>query len=80
MARVKGGVTALKRRRSILAQTKGYRFGRSTKKRAAHDAIDKWMKANGKIAAGAPWEVYVTDPSAEKDTTKWLTEVIYPVK
>jgi effector-binding domain-containing protein/uncharacterized protein YndB with AHSA1/START domain len=47
---------------------------------AAHDAIDKWMKANGKIAAGAPWEVYVTDPSAEKDTTKWLTEVIYPVK
>ncbi|MBX9906999.1 50S ribosomal protein L20 [Patescibacteria group bacterium] len=39
MARVKGGVTALKRRRSILAQTKGYRFGRSTKKRAAHDAI-----------------------------------------
>ncbi len=39
MARVKGGVTALKRRRSILAQVKGYRFGRSTKKRAAHDAI-----------------------------------------
>lgn len=39
MARVKGGVTALKRRRSILSQVKGYRFGRSTKKRAAHDAI-----------------------------------------
>lgn len=47
---------------------------------AAHDAIDKWMKANGKTAAGAPWEVYVTDPAAEQDTTKWLTEVIYPIK
>lgn len=39
MARVKGGVSALKRRRSILAEVKGYRFARSTKKRAARDAI-----------------------------------------
>jgi large subunit ribosomal protein L20 len=39
MSRVKGGVTALKRRRNILSQVKGYRFGRSTKKRAAHEAI-----------------------------------------
>ena len=39
MARVKGGVTALKRRRNILAMTKGYRFGRSTKKRQAKEAI-----------------------------------------
>ncbi len=39
MARVKGGVAANKRRKNILAETKGYRFGRSTKKRAAHDAI-----------------------------------------
>ncbi len=39
MARVKGGKTSLKRRRNILAQTKGYRFGRSTKKRQAREAI-----------------------------------------
>ena len=39
MARVKGGTSALKRRKNILAQTKGYRFGRSTKKRMARDAI-----------------------------------------
>jgi len=38
MARVKGGVQAAKRRRSILAGTKGYRFDRSKKKRAAIDA------------------------------------------
>jgi large subunit ribosomal protein L20 len=39
MARVKKGTNALKRRKNILAQTKGYRFGRSTKKRMAKDAI-----------------------------------------
>lgn len=39
MARVKGGTTANKRRKNILAQTKGYRFNLSKKKRAAREAI-----------------------------------------
>jgi len=39
MARVKGGVMANKRRKYILEQTKGYRFDRSNKKRAAREAI-----------------------------------------
>ncbi len=39
MARVKGGTTSNKRRKNILAMTKGYRFGRSTKKRQAREAI-----------------------------------------
>ena len=39
MARVKGGVTSNKRRKYILEQTKGYRFGRSKKKREAREAI-----------------------------------------
>ena len=39
MARVKGGTTSNKRRKNILAQTKGYRHGRSTKKRQAKEAI-----------------------------------------
>jgi len=39
MARVKKGVNALKSRRNILKKTKGYRFGRSTKERAAQEAI-----------------------------------------
>ncbi len=39
MARVKGGVTANKRRKYILEQVKGYRFGRSKKKREAREAI-----------------------------------------
>ncbi|MCX6820021.1 MAG: 50S ribosomal protein L20 [Candidatus Adlerbacteria bacterium] len=39
MSRVKGGVNSLKRRKNMLAMTKGYRFGRSTKKKQAREAI-----------------------------------------
>ncbi|MCA9359995.1 50S ribosomal protein L20 [Candidatus Kaiserbacteria bacterium] len=39
MARVKGGLMAQKRRKNILAEVKGYRFGRSTKKKQAREAI-----------------------------------------
>jgi large subunit ribosomal protein L20 len=39
MARVKKGVNALKTRRNILRQVKGYRFRRSTNERAAYEAI-----------------------------------------
>lgn len=39
MTRVKRGVTSLKRRRKVLAQTKGFRHGRGTKERQAKDAL-----------------------------------------
>jgi len=39
MARVKKGVNALKSRRNILRNVKGYRFGRSKKERQANEAI-----------------------------------------
>lgn len=39
MARVKGGVQAMKSRRYVLKRVKGFRFDRSKKKRAAIDAL-----------------------------------------
>ena len=39
MTRVKKGINALKRRRNILGKAKGYRFARSKKERAAHEAL-----------------------------------------
>ena len=39
MSRVKRGVQKTKRRKYLLAQTKGYRFDRSRKERVARDAI-----------------------------------------
>ena len=41
MARVKRGTIKNKRRKNILAQTKGYRFDRKSKERVAHEAIRK---------------------------------------
>lgn len=39
MTRVKRGTTTAKTRRNVLAQVKGYRFGRSKKSAQANDAI-----------------------------------------
>ncbi len=39
MSRVKKGVNALKTRKNILSQVKGYRFRRSKTERAAYEAI-----------------------------------------
>lgn len=41
MARTKGGAKANKRRKNILKAAKGYRFGRSKKKRSAKEALLK---------------------------------------
>jgi len=39
MPRVKRGTISLKRRRNILSQTKGFRFGRKNKEKMAREAI-----------------------------------------
>lgn len=39
MPRVKRGIISLKRRRKVLRQAKGYRFGRSKKERLAREAL-----------------------------------------
>ncbi len=46
---------------------------------AEHNAMYEYSKANGLQIIGSPWEVYVTDPGEEPDSTKWITEVYYPV-
>ncbi len=48
--------------------------------KAAHDQIHEFIKTNGKEMCGPPWEVYVSDPMVEKDPTKVLTKIYYPVK
>ena len=42
-------------------------------------AIETWMKANGVLAGGAPWESYVTDPAQHPDPADWRTEVYWPL-
>lgn len=45
----------------------------------AHFAMDDYMKEHN-LKSGIPvWEQYITDPTTEPDTMKWLTKVFYPV-
>lgn len=43
-------------------------------------ALVDWMGTQGLQPAGAPWEVYFTDPSAESDQSKWRTQIFFPVQ
>jgi effector-binding domain-containing protein len=47
---------------------------------AAHEAIDAYMAAKGITPPEFVVEEFVTDPAAEPDTSKWLTNVIYFIK
>lgn len=44
------------------------------------EALRAWMESEGLDPAGAPWEVYVTDPGAEPDSSKWRTDIFFPVR
>ena len=46
----------------------------------AHMAIDDYMKEKNLLQETPIIEEYVTDPGVEKDSTKWLTNIYYPVK
>ena len=43
-------------------------------------ALTGWMASQGLVPAGAPWEVYATDPGAEPDSSKWRTDIFFPVR
>lgn len=45
----------------------------------AYNALQAWMKENGKQPAGAPWEVYWTDPGQVPNPAEWKTEVFWPI-
>ncbi len=55
-------------------------YGNYDQSQTAHDAIDRMMKANGLELRDAVIEEYITDPMAEPDTAKWLTNIYYPIK
>ncbi|MGE3856532.1 MAG: GyrI-like domain-containing protein [Dehalococcoidia bacterium] len=46
----------------------------------AYQAIVAWCAEHGHAVAGAPWESYVTDPHEEPDSSKWRTDIHFPVQ
>ncbi len=55
-------------------------YGSYEKVGGAYNAITNWIKQNNKKSAGFPWESYVTDPMTEKDQSKWLTKIYWPIE
>jgi AraC family transcriptional regulator len=45
----------------------------------AYEAMELWIQSQGLIAAGPPWESYVTDPSEHPDPKDWKTEIFWPL-
>lgn len=45
----------------------------------AHAAVQRWIEGQGFAEAGAPWEVYVTDPADYPDPKDWKTDIFWPL-
>ena len=45
----------------------------------AHIAVENYLQKNGLVAAGPPWESYITDPGDHPDPATWETEVVQPI-
>lgn len=47
--------------------------------REAFEAIAAWCKEHGHSVAAAPWESYCTNPHEEPDSSKWRTDIAFPL-
>ena len=55
-------------------------FGPYDKIGEAHEMMMHRINEHGLKFMGACWEEYVTDPGSEKDSSKWLTKIYYPIE
>jgi effector-binding domain-containing protein len=46
----------------------------------AFNALHEWIHESGREEGSAPWEVYWTHPQVEPDSSKWRTEIYWPIK
>ncbi len=42
-------------------------------------ALQAWMAQNGVVPAAGMWEIYLTDPETEPDSSKWQTKIVWPI-
>src|SRR5262249_42482225 len=46
----------------------------------AYARLRQWMSEQHLAAAGAPWEIYWTDPGLVADQTQWRTQILWPLQ
>lgn len=54
-------------------------IGPYTQLGGAYRAIETWMADQGLQSGGPPWEVYVTGPMQDPDSSAWRTDVVQPI-
>jgi len=59
---------------------KGIHYGRYDEMMRVYLAIEEYIKEFGLEETCCPMEVYITDPTTEPDTSKWQTDIYFPVK
>ena len=57
-----------------------YNYGNYNSIGEIHTKIHEYINKNAIVMMGYPWEVYLTDPNSEPDTSKWVTQILYPVE
>ena len=58
----------------------GTHFGSYENTMYMYLAMDEYIKDFGLVQVGGPIEEYITDPMTEPDTSKWQTNIYFPVK
>jgi effector-binding domain-containing protein len=67
----------------VLPETRavmGTHYGAYDQTMYLYVAMDEFMKDFGLEQSGGPIEEYITDPMTEPDTSKWQTNIYFPVK
>jgi len=54
--------------------------GAYEKSSIAWETLNSYIANQNLVMSGNPYEEYVTDPSTEPDTSKWITNIYFPVK
>lgn len=46
---------------------------------ATFQAVEAWVREEGRSPGGPPMEIYLTDPGEHPDPATWETQVVLPV-
>lgn len=44
-----------------------------------YNALMHWIDERGLVAGQSMWEIYLSDPQQEPDSSKWRTQIFWPV-
>jgi effector-binding domain-containing protein len=46
----------------------------------AYAELERWIRSHGHEPSEEMWELYLTDPGADPETSHWRTQVVWPLR